>query len=103
MRINHRFLYWGVFLVAAGGVLVAADLAATNGAAIADALRFWQIAVIAIGLGLVLRRTSLRLPAGLLAAAVPGLVIGGAFAVPPRLAVDSAGTGEPSAPANVAT
>ena len=27
MRINRRFLYWGVFLVALGGVLVVFDLA----------------------------------------------------------------------------
>ncbi len=96
MRINHRFLYWGLFLVAIGGVLVAADLAAIDGPAIADALRFWPIAIIAVGLGLVLRRSRLSLPAGMLAAAVPGLVIGGAFAVVPRLAVDCGATGTPS-------
>jgi hypothetical protein len=88
MRINRRFLGWGVFLVAVGGVLVAADLQAVDSTAIVDALRLWPLAVIAIGLGLVLRRTRFSLPAGLLAAAVPGLVLGGAFAVAPRIAAD---------------
>ena len=37
MRVNRRFLYWGVFLVAIGGVLVAADLSAADSATIADA------------------------------------------------------------------
>jgi hypothetical protein len=88
MRINRRFLSWGVFLVAVGGVLVAADLQAVDSTTIVDALRLWPLAVIAVGLGLVLRRTRFSLPAGLLAAAVPGLVLGGAFAVAPRIAAD---------------
>ncbi len=88
MRVNRRFLGWGVFLVALGGVLVAADLQAVDSTAILDALRLWPLAVVAIGLGLVLRRTRFSLPAGLLAAAVPGLVLGGAFAVAPRIAAD---------------
>src|SRR6185312_8841370 len=88
MRVNRRFLSWGVFLVALGGVLVAVDLQAVSTTTIVDALRLWPLAVIAVGLGLVLRRTRFSLPAGLLAAAVPGLVLGGAFAVAPRIAAD---------------
>ena len=77
MRVNRRFLYSGVFLLAIGGVLVAADLAP------ALTLRPSQM-----------RCASGRLPsspsgwasfsgvprpaspAGMLAAAVPGLVLG---------------------------
>lgn len=88
MRVNRRFLYWGVFLVSIGGVLVAADLVPVDSATITDALRLWPLALVAIGLGLVLRRTRFSLPGGMLAAAVPGLVLGGAFAVAPRLAID---------------
>lgn len=96
MRVNRRFLNWGVFLVAAGGVLVAADLAAIDSATIADALRLWPIAVIAIGVGLILRRTRFSLAGGLLAAAVPGLLLGGAVAVAPHVSVDCGGRGEPA-------
>ena len=54
---------------------------------IADALRLWPLALVAIGLGLVLRRTHFSVPGGMLAAAVPGLVLGGAFVVTPNLAM----------------
>jgi hypothetical protein len=96
MRVNRRFLYWGVFLVAIGGVLVAADLQAVDAATIADAMRLWPLAFIAIGLGLVLRRTRFSLPAAMLAAAVPGLVLGGGFALAPRLAIDCGASGTPT-------
>lgn len=88
MRVNRRFLGWGVFLVSIGAVLVVADLNAVDTGTIADALRLWPLAFVAIGLGIVLRRTRAGLPAGMLAAAVPGLLIGGTFAVAPRIAVD---------------
>jgi hypothetical protein len=100
MRVNRRFLYWGVFLTAIGGVLVATDLGRVDSATIADALRLWPLALVAIGLGLALRRTRFSLPGGLLAAAIPGLVLGGGFAVVPRIAVDCGAGG---APATVAT
>ena len=91
MRVNRRFLYWGVFLAAIGGVLVAADVRAVDTSTIADALRLWPLAFVAIGLGMVLRRTQFSLPVGLVAAAVPGLVLGGGFALVPRIAVDCGG------------
>ena len=93
MRVNRRFLYWGVFLVTIGAVLVAADLHVVDAATIADALRLWPLAFVAIGLGLVLRRTRFSLPGGMVAVAVPGLLLGGGFALAPRIAVDcGAGT-----------
>jgi hypothetical protein len=91
MRVNRRFLNWGVFLVAIGGVLVAADLTAVDRSIVADAMRLWPLGVIAIGVGLILRRTRFALAGGLMAAAVPGLLIGGAFAMAPNLAVDCGG------------
>ena len=96
MRVNRRFLNWGVFLVAIGGVLVAADLAAVDSATIADALRLWPLAIIAIGIGLILRRTRFSVAGGLLAAAIPGLLLGGALAVVPHFSVDCGGRGEPA-------
>lgn len=97
MRVNRRFLYLGVFLVAIGGVLVATDLGRVDTTIMADALRLWPLAIVAIGLGIVLRRTRFSLPGGLLAAAVPGLLLGGGFAIAPRIAVDcGAGGASPS-------
>jgi hypothetical protein len=96
MRVNRRFLFWGIFLVAIGGVLVAADLGAVDTPTLTDALRLWPLAIVAIGLSLVLRRTQLSLPGLLLAAALPGLVLGSAFAVAPRFVGDCGGRGQPA-------
>jgi hypothetical protein len=96
MRVNRRLLYVGVFLVAVGGIVVAADLGALDTAALADALRLWPIALIAVGLGLALRRSRVSLSSGLLAAAVPGLVLGGAFAIAPGFVGDCGVRDEPA-------
>ena len=100
MRFNRRFLYWGILLVALGGVLVAADLGAIDTPLLADALRLWPLAMIAIGLSLVLRKTRWSLAGLMLAAALPGLVLGAALAVAPRFAGNCGARGEV---ANVAT
>jgi hypothetical protein len=88
MRINRRFLYWGIFLVAIGGVLTAAGVGGLDSGSIADGLRLWPLALVAIGVGIVVRRTRFSLPGGMLAAALPGLVIGGGLAIVPRIALD---------------
>src|SRR6476646_1607843 len=88
MRVNRRFLYWGIFLVAIGGVLVAADVGGLDSGSIADGLRLWPVALVAIGVAIVVRRTRFSLPGGMLAAALPGLMIGGGLAIAPRIAVD---------------
>ncbi|HEX4897097.1 MAG TPA: hypothetical protein VFV53_01910 [Candidatus Limnocylindrales bacterium] len=85
MRVNRTLLYSGIFLVAIGGVVVAADLGGVRTEVLVDALRLWPLAIIAIGLGLVLRRTRVSLAGGMLAAAAPGLLLGGAFSVVPRV------------------
>jgi hypothetical protein len=95
MRVNRALLYLGVFLVALGGVIVAAELLAIDTVRVTDALQLWPLAIVAIGAAIALRRTDLGLPTGILAAAVPGLVLGGALAVAPRFAVDCGGHGQP--------
>jgi hypothetical protein len=94
MRVNRRFLYWGILLVSLGGVLVAADLGAIDTPALTDALRLWPLAIVAIGLSLVLRKTRWSLAGLMLAAALPGLVLGAAFAVVPRFAGNCGARGE---------
>ena len=96
MRVNRKFLYLGVFLAAIGGIVVAADLAGTESTVIRDALRLWPLAIVAIGLGIALRRTEFGLPAGLLAVALPGMLIGGGFALAPRVVADCGAGGPPS-------
>jgi hypothetical protein len=86
MNVNRRLLFWGILLVAIGGVIVAADVGRLDTAALADVLRLWPLAVIAVGLSIILRRTRFSVPALLVAALVPGLVMGAAFAIAPRVA-----------------
>src|SRR2546423_2983951 len=94
MPINRRFLYVGVFLVAIGTALVAVDAGGADTGARADLLRLWPLALVAIGAGLVLRRTRASLSSGVLAAAVPGLVLGGALSLAPRWVGDCGTRGE---------
>jgi len=94
MAINRRFLYTGLFLVALGGVLVTVDLAAVDTSALAGALRLWPVALIAIGAGIALRRSRYALVAGVLAAMIPGLVLGGGLAVAPHYASDCGTRGD---------
>jgi hypothetical protein len=96
MRVDRRFLYGGVFLLAIGAVLVAADLMLVDTAFLTNVLRLWPIAVIALGVGLVIRRTRYGVAGGLLAAALPGLVLGGTLAAAPRFAGDCGARGEPA-------
>jgi len=83
--INRRFLYLGVFLVATGAVVLAAQAGLITGAAFAGTLWLWPVALIAIGVALLLRRTRLGLAGGLIAAALPGLLLGGAVVAAPTV------------------
>jgi len=93
LAINRRFLYVGLFLVAVGGVLVAVQLSAVQASALSDALRLWPLALIAIGAGIALRRSRYALVAGILAAMIPGLVLGGGLAVAPTVTSECGGAG----------
>ena len=90
MRVNHSYLYWGVFLLALGGAIVVVNALAPDPAAVVDVLRYWPLVVIALGVGLVLRRTQFNVAGGMLAAAVPGLLLGSAIAVGPKVGWDCA-------------
>jgi hypothetical protein len=83
MNVNRRWLYGGVFLIALGAVLLAGQGDAVDGDAIAQAARLWPVLVIALGIGLLLRRTRFGLAGGMIAAAVPGLVLGGMLVAAP--------------------
>ena len=96
MAIHRRFLYAGLFLAAVGGVLVTANITGVNEPWLRDALRLWPLAIIAIGLAIVVRRSRLALPAGVLAAVGPGLLIGGTMVAGPRVAFECTDLAPPS-------
>jgi len=83
--INRRLLYTGAFLVAMGAVLLLARSDALAGDTVAGALRFWPVVVIGLGAGLLLRGTRLGIAGGVLAAALPGLLIGGLVVAAPDM------------------
>jgi hypothetical protein len=73
-----------VFLLAAGAVTLLVVTGAIDPAAVANAMIvLWPLAIIAIGVGLVLRRSPAALPAGIVAAMLPGLAFGGSVAAIP--------------------
>ena len=85
MTVRRGFLYSGVFLLAAGGVVLLDQLGVIDEAAVTRALALWPLAVIAIGAGLILRRTRARVPGGAVAAAMPGLLLGAMIVAVPDL------------------
>jgi len=97
MRVDRRFLYAGLFLMGIGAVLVAADLGFVDSTVLSDLARLWPLALVALGAGIVLRRSQVSLPGGMLAAAIPGLVLGGALAIAPNVAGDCGDDAVPTA------
>jgi hypothetical protein len=85
MAIHRRFLYAGLFLVALGGVMVLTQLVPLDESTLRQGLRLWPLAIIAVGLAIIVRRTRISLPAGVLAAVAPGLLLGGTFAIGPKV------------------
>ena len=77
MRIDTRFLNWGVFFILAGVI----PLAVTQGVLSADTVtgwwRFWPLLIIGAGVGLLLRQTPGRFLGGLIVAAFFGIMVGG--------------------------
>ena len=83
MNVNRRWLYGGVFFIALGAVLLAGPGDAVDGDASPRRVRLWPVLVIALGVGLLLRRTRFDVAGGMIAAVVPGLVLGGMLVAAP--------------------
>jgi hypothetical protein len=80
MRVDSRFLGWGVFLVFLGGVPLAVQQGWLSESAVSGAWRFWPLILIGIGVGLILRRTPIHFLGGLIVAATFGLLFGSLLA-----------------------
>ena len=86
MTVRRGTLYSGVFLIAAGAVTLGATVGILDPTSVANAVEtLWPLAVIALGVGLVLRRSRAALGAGILAALVPGLALGASIVALPDL------------------
>lgn len=80
MRIDRTALAWGLFFILVGAIPLAVRAGYLSAAQVGDLWRFWPLLVIAIGLGIMLRRTPLEGLSGLVTAAFFGILVGGLFA-----------------------
>jgi LiaF transmembrane domain len=80
MHIRRSFLGWGIFLILAGAVPLAARAGYLTDDQIGRLWQLWPLILIGIGIGLVLSRTRFELVGGLVVAATFGLMVGGLLA-----------------------
>ncbi|HEY6057150.1 MAG TPA: hypothetical protein VIV06_03915, partial [Candidatus Limnocylindrales bacterium] len=81
MRIDQRFLNWGLFFILLGAVPLAVQQGVINRDLVVDWWRLWPLLIVGVGVGILLRRTPAAFAGGLVVAATLGLMIGGLLAV----------------------
>jgi hypothetical protein len=79
MRIDTRFLNWGVFFILAGAIPLLVQAGYLDASTVAGWWRFWPLLIVGAGVGLLLRQTDFHFVGGLIVAAVFGLMVGGLF------------------------
>lgn len=80
MRLDPRFLNWGVFFILLGAIPLAVGQGWIDPDAFGGFWRFWPLILIGIGVGILLRRTALHFVGGLIVAATFGLMFGSLLA-----------------------
>ena len=80
MRINSRFLNWGLFFILVGAVPLAVRGGVLTAEQVGSWWSLWPLIIVGIGVGLILGRTSLEFLGGLIVAGTFGLMLGALFA-----------------------
>lgn len=80
MRIERRWLQWGVFLIVLGAVPLAVQLGWLDRSAVSQAGRLFPVLFLAVGVSLLLARTRFDLLGRLIDAVLFGLVLGAVLA-----------------------
>lgn len=80
MRIRPGLLFWGLFFLLLGGIPLLVRAGALDANVLAEAWRLWPLLLVALGVSLILGRTSFGLLGTGLAAIVLGIAAGGALA-----------------------
>jgi hypothetical protein len=83
MSVNRGFIFWGLALVTAGAVALAVQLGYIDRGTLVGAWRLWPLVLIAIGLSIILARTSVAILGTVAAALVIGFAAGAVIAVGP--------------------
>jgi hypothetical protein len=97
--INRTALFVGVSLAVAGTVMLVGLTDTAAGDAITQVLRLWPLAFIAVGVGLLVRRSRFALLGTILAASTAGLLVGGVVVAAPNVdAMCGDGDGSAAAP-----
>jgi hypothetical protein len=81
MRINRRFLTWGVFFIVVGAIPLAVRAGTLTTDQVGSWWNLWPLIVVGIGVGLVLSRTPFEVLGGLLVAVTAGVMAGAFLAV----------------------
>lgn len=80
MRIDQRFLGWGLFFIALGAVPLAVRAGLLTADVAGDAWRLWPLLLVAIGIGILLRGSRAAAVGGLVVALTFGVIGGGMLA-----------------------
>ena len=80
MRIRPGLLFWGIFFLLLGGIPLLVRAGVLDPNVLADAWRLWPLLLVALGVSLILGRTSAGLLGTALAAVVLGIAAGGVLA-----------------------
>ncbi|MDH4334593.1 MAG: DUF5668 domain-containing protein [Chloroflexota bacterium] len=95
MTLNRGLLFWGLALITAGAVALAAQQGYLDKDALRDLWRLWPVILIVIGVSVVVSRTPFAVVGTVAAALVVGGAGGALIAVGPTLSLNC-GTGDPT-------
>ncbi len=87
MRIDRRFIGWGIFFIVAGAIPILVNQGLVEAGVARNALSLWPLFIVAIGLGLLLRESALDWVSGLVVAITAGLMAGSLLAAGGSLGV----------------
>ncbi|HET9084837.1 MAG TPA: hypothetical protein VFN41_10595 [Candidatus Limnocylindrales bacterium] len=97
MRIRPGLLFWGIFFLLLGGIPLLVRAGVLDANVLADAWRLWPLLLVALGVSLILGRTSAGLLGTALAAVVLGIAAGGVLASGTNLIGNVGGCGSNTA------